>query len=79
MFNFNVPKVDFADNIYKILKEDEENGVDVNLAGVFLVALESIGNKSWMKLNMRLAILIINSFFSIFQKVNDPDGIRAKQ
>lgn len=32
-----------------------------------------------MKPNIRLAILIFNSFFSIFQKVNDPDGIKTKQ
>lgn len=29
------PKVDFASNIYKILKEEGENGVDVNLAAGF--------------------------------------------
>lgn len=34
-------------------------------------------NLRWSQI--RLMMLISNSFFSILQKVNDPDGVRAKQ
>lgn len=73
------PKVDFAGNIYKILNEAGKNGADVNLVTFFLVPLESSCHKSWMKPSIRLGILIFNAVFSIFLKVNDPDGVRAKQ
>lgn len=66
------PEVEFAHNIYKILKDKKWYRCEF-CSWFFQLPLKAAAiNLGWSQI--RVMILIFNSFFSILQKVNDPDG-----
>lgn len=71
------PEVDFAHNIYKILKDKKWYRCEFRSWFSQLPLKAAAINLGWSQI--RLRILMLNAFFSILQKVNDPDGIRAQQ